>query len=135
MSLYFFNPPDSPLPRWRFQMGLPTTMLPLEEADSFNNIRQERPYIIWFILVHKGAASLYVYKNWINVKISTGSVLLCTGPNHFPVREQLGSSAQEHWSVKIITHVQILDTCQDLNRSSAPVHWTQSFPSSGAAWV
>ena len=28
--------------------------------------------------------SLHVYKNWTRVKISTGPVLLCTGPNPFP---------------------------------------------------
>uniref|UniRef100_A0A2N9HID8 Disease resistance N-terminal domain-containing protein n=1 Tax=Fagus sylvatica TaxID=28930 RepID=A0A2N9HID8_FAGSY len=62
--------------------------------------------------------------------------------------EWLGSSVQEHWTrsglgpvhmsiglVKILTHVQKLDTCQDLNGSSAPLHWTQSFPFEGERLV
>ena len=56
-----------------------------------------------------------------------------------PIISQFGSSLgpvhRSTGSVKIITRVQKLDTCQDLNGSNAPVHWTQSFPSSGAAWV
>ena len=33
--------------------------------------------------------------------------------------------------VEILTRVQKLNTCQDRNRSSALVHWTQSFPVDG----
>ena len=40
----------------------------------------------------------------------------------------LGPMHRSIGPVKIITCVQKLDTCQDLNGSSAPVHWTQSFP-------
>jgi hypothetical protein len=40
----------------------------------------------------------------------------------------LGPVHRSTGPVKILTCVQKLDTCQDFNGSSAPVHWTQSFP-------
>ena len=73
-----------------------------------------------------------MYKDWTCVKISTDPVLLCTGPNPFPLKESgLGLVHRSTGPIEILTHVQKLDVCQNLNGSSAPVHWTQR----GAAWV
>jgi hypothetical protein len=66
------------------------------------------------------------------VKISTGPVLLCIGHNPFPLKGNgLSPVHKSTGPVEILTHLQKLDTCQDLNGSSAPVHWTQSFPFEG----
>ena len=71
-------------------------------------------------------------QNWTCVKISTCPVLLYTGPNPFPLKgSDLGLVHKSTGPIEILTHVQKLDTCQNLNGSSAPVHWTQR----GASWV